>query len=208
MIHKDEKRKFILKELMVEDFAEWEKEIIQLEEKEDTGKSLLNMKLKSELNLCIKNVDKKHTELYFFQTNKQKSMFKRVDHIVFEYLENDKWRVHLIEMKSSISDEKWSEIKGKFRASYLLVQGLAAMLEMPVEEICMYTTYEKALFSLSDTMPSARRPMVGGKYVKPEDEWNSNEVGLNFGIIPYFTHKPIQMKRNENNILVGECICS
>ena len=204
----DEKRKFILKELMVENFAEWEKEIIQLEEKEDTGKSLLNMKLKSQSNLCIKNVDKKHTELYFFQTNKLKSMFKRVDHIVFEHLKNDKWNIHLIEMKSSMSTEKWTEVKGKFRASYLLVQGLAAMLEMPIEEVCMYTTYEKVIFSLPDTMPSVRRLMLGQKLIKPEYEWNSNNVGLNFGTTINFKHKPIQMQRNEEGVLVGEYICS
>ena len=202
------KREFILNELMVENFAEWEKQIIQLEEKEDTGKSVLNMKLKSDLNLCIRNVDKKHTDLYFFQNSKVKSMFKRVDHIVFEHLANDKWKIHLIEMKSSVGSEKWTEIKGKFRASYLLVQGLAAMLEMSIEDICMYTTYEKAVFSLPDTMPSARRLMLGQKQVKPQDEWNSNNVGLNFGTTINFTHKPIQMERNKENVLIGECICN
>ena len=78
------------------------------------------------------------------------------------------------------------------------------MLEMNLVETYMYTTYEKVYFSPSETMPSARRGRVGQKNVKPEDEWNGNDFGLNFGIRVNFIHIPIQMKRDEENVLVGE----
>lgn len=60
-------------------------------------------------------------------------------------------KLHLIEMKSSVGNEKWIEIKGKFRASYLLAQGIAAMLEMNIVDACMYTTFENVHLSLPET---------------------------------------------------------
>ena len=149
-----------------------------------------------------------HTHMHFFQDNKQKSMYKRVDHIIFEQISDDKWKLHLIEMKTSVGGDKWIEIKGKFRASYLLAQGIAAMLEMQIEETYMYTTYENVHFSLAETMPSARRLPLGGKLIKPQDEWNGNEFALNFGKRFKFIHKPIHMERNAEGILMGECDCS
>ena len=92
---------------------------IWLEEYEDTGRSKLEVSLPSENNLCIANVDKKKTEMLFFQTDKLKSMYKRVDHIIFESQKSNKWRLHLIEMKGSVGEGKWAEIKGKFRISFV-----------------------------------------------------------------------------------------
>ena len=45
----------------------------------------------------------------------------------------------MIEMKGSVGEEKWAEIKGKFRASYLVAQALAGMLELDIAEATMYT---------------------------------------------------------------------
>lgn len=189
------KRQFIINELMVKDFIECEQNIIYLEETEDSGKSILEFRLESGDNLSIKNVDFKNTQMCFFQKNKMKSMFKRVDHIIFEHLTDNDWKLHLIEMKSSVGNEKWIEVKGKFRASYLFAQGIAAMLEMHIVDTCMYTTYENVHLSLSKTMPAARRLRLGEKQVKPQDEWNGSDFGLNFGTRIKFRHKPILMKR-------------
>ena len=189
------KREFIINELMVKDFIECEQNIICLEETEDSGKSILEFRLESGDNLSIKNVDFKNTQMCFFQKNKIKSMFKRVDHIIFEHLADNDWKLHLIEMKSSVGNEKWIEVKGKFRASYLFAQGIAAMLEMHIVDTCMYTTYENVYFSLPNTMPTARRLRLGEKQVKPQDEWDGRDFGLNFGTRIKFMHKPIPMKR-------------
>lgn len=196
------KREFIINELMVEHFIEWENHVICLEETEDSGKSVLEFHLVSDENLCIKNVDFKNTLMHFFQNSKQKSMFKRVDHIIFENQVDNDWKLHLVEMKSSIGSAKWYEIKGKFRASYLLAQSIAAMLEMNIVDTCMYTTYENVYFSLPETMPTARRLPVGAKMVNPQEEWDGSNFGLDFGTRIKFMHKPIQMKRN-GEILEG-----
>ena len=87
------KRDFIREELLVDKFMEDETNICHLEETEDSGRSVLEFELNSDTNISIKNVDKKHTDMYFFQNSKAKSMFKRVDHIIFEHRPGDKWRV-------------------------------------------------------------------------------------------------------------------
>ncbi|TGX98474.1 hypothetical protein E5357_08915 [Hominisplanchenecus murintestinalis] len=63
----------------------------------------MKVKLASEDNLCIANVDKKKTDFQFFQTIKMKSMYKRVDHMIFERQCEDKWKLHLIEFRRAYS---------------------------------------------------------------------------------------------------------
>lgn len=198
------KREFIIKELMVKGFIEKERSVIELDETDDSGKSKLEFRLNSDENLCIKNVDKKNTLMYFFQD--KKSMFKRVDHIIFEH-DRNKWNLHLIEMKSSVGAETWRNVKGKFRASYLLAQGLAAMLDMDIAKTYMYTTYEEAKFTLPGTMPSVRRVPSGSPLIQPEKEWGGEDFGLNFGIRLKFIHTPVHMERDSKDVLVGEYCC-
>lgn len=202
----DSKRNYIISELMEENFIESETDQIYLEEKEDSGKSILRWKLLSNQNFSIRNVDKKNTIIHFF--DEKKGMYKRVDHIVFENLGNNDWKIHLIEMKSSVKYNKWIEVKAKFRASYLLVQAIAAILSMNIKEVRMYTTYEKCNLDIPETMPTARRLFLGQKNVDPLDEWQGTDFGLNFGERIEFMHTPIQMVRNEMDILQGEFLCS
>ena len=203
----DTKREFVISDLMVENFVEYETDTIRLEETEETGKSELDVKLLSDNNLSIKNVDKKNTQIQFFQVGKTKSLFKRVDHIIFEHISDDNWKLHLFEMKSSVGSEKWKEVKGKFRASYLLAQGIAAMLDINIIETCMYTTYEKVNLSISETIPSGRRLPIGENLIRPQDEWDGSNFGLNFGTRIIFKHIPLHMERNEDGVLVGNCVC-
>ena len=198
-------RKYIINELMVEDFIEWSDDTIHLEEAEDTGKSKLVFALKSDGNLTIKNVDKKKTEILFFEKSSKKSMFKRVDHIIFEHIKDEQWKLHLIEMKSAIFDKKWRDVKGKFRASYLVAKAIAAILDINIVDICLYTTYENVHFQVSETMPSERRLYTGKYQIKPIDEWKSGKVRLNLGTDIILSHVPVQMGRDELDVLVGEC---
>ena len=200
----NEKRKYVIENLLMEGFIESESEVIQLEEKEESGKSLLEIHLKDNENLSIKNIDMKNTQMYYFRSDKNLSLYKRVDHIVFEHISDDDWKLHLIEMKSSVGGNKWTEIKGKFRASYLWAQGIAAMLDINIVSTHMYTSYEKVQLAASDTMPTERRLLVGEHYVKMEEEWNGNKFTLNFGTKICFKHTPIEMVRNEANVLIGK----
>lgn len=199
-----DKREFIINNLMSPGFMVHEAQDIILVETEETGKSELKVHLSSKDNLSIANVDKKKTEMQFFQKEASKSMFKRVDHIIFSHQYADQWKLYLIEMKGSVGDKKWVEIKGKFRASYLLAQAIAGMLDLDIVETVMYTTFEKVQFEKSDTMPTARRGRVGGKYIRMEKEWEGESFGLNLGERISFVHRPVQMVRYTDGILKGD----
>lgn len=124
--------------------------------------------------------------------------------MIFERKQRDRWKLHLIEMKGSVGEEKWKEIKGKFRASYLVAQALAGMLEMDIFETVMYTTYERVEFAHPETMPAARHGRSGIPQIKMKDEWDGKRFGLNFGERIPFSHIPIKMERNRGGILTGK----
>lgn len=203
---KENKRKYIIDKLMVPGFITYEKQEMILEESKKTGRSLLHVRLLAEKNLCIANVDDKNTIFQFFRADDKFCMRKRVDHMIFEHLGGNQWKLYLIEMKSSVGEKKWTEIKGQFRASYLVGQALAAMLEMDIAETVMYTTFERVQFTPSDTMPTARRSRSGRAMVRMKEEWNGGKFGLNFGKRISFAHNPVPMKRNAKGVLVGELV--
>lgn len=201
---REQKREFVIRELMEPGFIGNTSGEMVLEETKTKGRSRLNVRLKSEETLCIANVDAKRTDLLFFQKDAAKCMDKRVDHMIFESRGENRWRLHLIEMKSSVGEKTWKEVKGKFRASYLVAQAVAAMLEMNLSDAVMYTTFERVQFAFSDTMPVGRRGNLGRQLVRMKDEWDGGKFGLNFGRRIPFVHKPIPMTRNEDGVLVGE----
>lgn len=195
---------FLMQNCFAENFFNINQKNFVLEEKNLSGRSKLKVKCSSKYNIIIENLDDKNTQLNFFREiddiGYEMHLYKRVDHIIFEYVEDNSWKLHLIEMKSSVSDKKWTEIKGKFRASYLLAIAIAAMLKIEVSETKMYTTYERVSFKPA-------RPIVGGQHISPKLEWNGNKFGLNFGERLPFIHIPIQMTRDTaTNILEGSYI--
>ena len=75
---------FIIDELLKENFITVKEDdnVIILEENEEGGESRLKFKTKSSNTMTIENIDKKHTEMYFFKDTSKFSMYKRVDHII------------------------------------------------------------------------------------------------------------------------------
>lgn len=47
-----------------------------------------------------------------------------------------------------------------------------------------------------------RKPHLGKKAIKPENEWSGKEFGLNIGDRLTFNHKPLEMKRDRDGILI------
>ena len=74
------KRTFVISELKQNNFIEETEQKVLLEETEESGKSLLKVQLPNAQKIfCIKNVDKKHTDMYFFKADQKYSMMKRVE---------------------------------------------------------------------------------------------------------------------------------
>jgi hypothetical protein len=113
----------------------------------------------------------------------------------------------LIEIKSSVGNRKWTEIKGKYRASYLNIKALSEFLGISISNVYTYTTYEKEVFVTIENLadPKTILPLLGEKAIDPKkDEWDENIVILNFGEKLIFPHKPVEMRRNSSGELFGE----
>ena len=202
----EECRKYIIKNFFKENFFENTCDgTYKLEETDQGGEMILYFNVPGKQSMAIKNLDKKKTDFLFFKEEKSLSLKKRTDHIILEQRENDSWTAHLIEMKSSVkTQEKWMEIKGKFRASYLFVLAAGAILHIKIDDIRMYTIYKSETISQCRVTcmpenPVLKRMHTGERPIETWREWNGGEFTLPFGTdcsLP-FLHIPIRVCKNE-----------
>ncbi len=181
-----------------------------LKEEKESGKSDLDVTIKSD-NLCIYNFDDKK-KCNFLKTDKKHGMQKSVDHILFEQID-DGWRLHLIEMKSSVGYSTWLEsIKPKVRTSYLTSLAIADFLGIKITDIIAYTTYDEEKFSAksNETNPRAFVPPLGKKARDPmKDEWEKDQLFLELGSELKIVHKRIKMNKDEKTgVLLGDLVIS
>lgn len=179
--------------------------IYHLEEKEDSGKSDLKVIIECE-NLCISDFDHKK-KCNFLRVDRKYGMQKSVDHVLFEY-RTGSWRLHLIEMKSSVGYQTWLEkVKPKVRTSYLTSLAIAKFLGIEISETFAYTTYETDKFSDGERKANPRMifPFLGqAAHDALKDEWQKDRMFLNLGDEIVITHKKIHMiKNNITGILEG-----
>lgn len=199
---------FAIDNFIMDEYFSPMEQTYHLREGEDSGKSDLSVSIGNN-NLCIDDFDHKK-KCNFLQTSGKKGMQKNVDHILFEN-RNDNWRLHLIEMKSSVGYKTWREaIKRKVRTSYLTALAIADFLGIQITDVIAYTTYEeeKFLASGSGANPRAMIPPLGEPARNPlVDEWGKDQMFLNMGEEMRIPHKKVQMARNaETNVLEGTLV--
>ena len=198
----------------IQNFLEQAAGNVELCENGEDGKSLLHISCSNEM-LVIRNLDQVgsregdlggSTTVGFLRLDKAHGLCKRVDHMIFENFKENLWNVHLIEMKSGVtSNEKGIDIKGKFRASYLLAHMIASVLAIKIETTRMYTTYERVDLKPSAENPVVRKARLGFYAFSSQEEWSGGRFALNINGRRPFQHTPLKMKRNAEGILVGEC---
>lgn len=176
-----------------------------LEEKSESGRSELQVKVRGD-NLCIEDYDHKG-KCNFFRNSSEFKLKRSVDHIVLQKKEG-KWVVHLIEMKSKIDNKKWREIKQKIRASYFNICALERVLGIHIEEVKTYTTYENVDFWEIKRTPDLKGfaiPLGKRALSEPENEWNKSVINVDVGEMVMFEHNGIQMNRTtDSKKLIGE----
>lgn len=152
----------------------------QLTEEAEEGLSLLDVSFSagSADILCISNYDKKKRCEFLSETSRD-GMRKCVDHALLVKQPSGKWIVHLIEMKSSIGNETWINIKQKVRASILNIKALAAVLDLPIDTFLIYTTYKELVFgNKAPENPIERKAALGRADMK-KDEWDRERILIN-----------------------------
>lgn len=193
-----------MEELLQENYFLPQSNKYVLRENAAEGKSTLEVSLVNE-NYCIEDYDHSKKCGFFVEDGKI-GMQKSVDHVLLEKKGESKWILHLIEMKSSVGNKTWRDIKQKVRTSYLSMEALAAVMGIKVEEIKTYTTYETEKFNSSKetTNPKMIIPPLGEPAIDfKKEEWDKNIIRIKVGEELTFSHREIKMK-NIDNVLMGK----
>lgn len=188
---------FAIENFIMEEYFLPINSVYYLKEEKDSGKSDLHVTINN-TNLCIYDFDNKK-KCNFLRPDGKLGMQKSVDHILFEEYSN-KWRVHLIEMKSGVGNKTWLEsIKPKVRTSYLTALSIADFLGIQIADVIAYTTYEDERFqgTQNDANPKVMFPALGVVARHPfNDEWNKDCMYINLGEEKKIQHKKIKMVKN------------
>lgn len=204
----DKSLDYVINNYIAPAYFEPESNQYTLEETEEQGKSLLKVSIEDE-NFCIKKYDDKK-RCAFFKTPNQagkndESVSKCVDHVIMQH-KNGVWRLHLIEMKSSVGAKTWERIKKQNRDAYLEILALSGVLGINFSEITSYTTYESEKFKNDDTNPLKKTALLGKKASNGYEQWESGDMELSVraGKPLQIKHNKIRMvKDNDNNVLQG-----
>ena len=149
-------------------------------------------------NLCSEDYDHKG-KCNFLKKESPFKLRRIVDHVLLQKKE-EKWILHLIEMKSKVDNKKWHEIKQKIRASYFNVRALEGVLGIHIDEIRTYTTYESTGFWNTDRSEDPKimvAPLGKPMPPAPEKEWENNIISVDVGAVMKFQHVAVKMQRTE-----------
>lgn len=176
-----------------------------LEEKSESGRSELHVEIEGD-NLCSEDYDHKG-KCNFLKDSSRFKLKKSVDHVLLQKKE-EKWILHLIEMKSKVDNKKWSEIKQKIRASYFNIRALESVLGIHIDEVRTYTTYETTGFwnpSRTTDPKTIVAPLGKPMPPAPEQEWENNAIHVDVGEFVEFRHRAVKMQRTEDGTkLIGK----
>lgn len=173
----------------------------QLKETVLIPESVLTLYVDGE-NICVEEYDKKK-RCNFLRSSC--GMQKCIDHFVLKS-NGDNWDLYMIEMKTSVGNNTWNDIKAKIRSSLLNIRALCEFLGITVNEIYTYTTYERDCFnSLKDTAdPKTMLPQFGEKAINfKRDEWDKGVINITIDTMVTLPHAAIKMERNEDGELIG-----
>lgn len=109
-----------------------------LMEEEATGKSKLVLNVHTDDNVCVSNFDQiPKLEILKWGIILKEHQFrsgKCVDHFILMKNGSGDWELHMFEMKTTVSNDKWIDIKYKVRASYFSIKVLANLLGVNIKD--------------------------------------------------------------------------
>lgn len=172
------------------------------------GKAYLIFYVGTDNNLCVTNCDKLPLWSILREVG-ELTIRKCVDHFVLRK-NSDRWELHMIEMKRTISRNNWYNVKEKIRASYFTIKALSVFLGISFrdEDIFVYTVYGYEKMSSMDTGTSIRQP-TGERLINHVDEWKSGHISVK--LVDFngeenpvkFSHTPIKLNETEGGELSG-----
>ena len=148
-------------------------ENLHIVEKKSGGEADLTVKLKNPSILFEKLEEKK---LGYF-INKCCA-----DNVLFEY-KNEKWILHIFELKRSVGKSDWGKIKLQFRGALQNAFALSGLLgiKIQMQDIHVYTAYRNDKLNHQANSVKQRVQMYGkedSELVEARKEWNATQISF------------------------------
>lgn len=176
-----------------------------LEEKSEKGYTKLTV-IVSMPNLCMTSFDEV-SSWNIVKGDSDHGMKKGVDHVILTMDAEGEWKVHLIEMKTSMGEGTFRDVKTKVRADYFKVKAICMYLGIPLfdENIMVYVTYEQEKLGRTPCHtenPATLKAQVGEKYESlMHSEWNQDKISVATAKKQVFHLKKIRMCRESSDNL-------
>lgn len=162
---------------------------LHLQETRQQGEADLTLNLQ---NPCIMFKDLENKKLNYFKNK------KCADYILYEQCEK-LWKMHIFELKRTISKEDWKSMKEQFKGAMQNALAIAGFLgiEVEIEDIYCYSAFRND--KLNDYSNPAKLRYQMHEHSKcntlPEgcEDWNEQEVILNFLDKEKFVHNKISL---------------
>ena len=194
-----------LKEVFKRDFFETSSTGFSFIKSSVDGKMELDLKITNR-SLCINNLDKENAIPFL---SEEKGYNKRADYAVFESLGDNRFRLHIFEMTTTVNQGKWKDkIKRQTKSAYVYCMAVATCLTVEIIDAVFYTVYENDRFEewISEDYDHslALMKLPSGRYSpNPKYEWDNGVVQFNFGEWYKYQHKKINVKKTDKNYPTG-----
>jgi len=167
---------------------------VELTETAENGKALL--RLISKNNLFAISLSGNNRIVVFHHK-------KVADWIVVEFLNDNKINLHIIELKRTIKETKWQEIKEQFLGAYEHSYLLKGVFDSKINNILLYTAfvYDK-LNTLNTSNPVTLKATNGNNNKTSALDWNKDTIKIKE---QKFRHIKIKLNLDSSNgIGIGE----
>lgn len=170
-----------------------EKELVwvsdsQLHLTEDRAKGEADLTLKLE-NPCILFRKLEEKKLGYFQNK------KCADYVLYEQ-RGDRWSVHIFELKRTVKESNWEDMKKQFMGAMQNALAIAGFLgiNMDMRDVYVYSVYRNDKFDCpADPARLRLKTYQRGEKRQKKPDWNQEIADLSFLEKSGFEHRKIRL---------------
>ena len=173
---------YALKNVLNEKYFESQQEWYELLEHDKSGKARIILNVGTTDNICVKNYD----SIPIWEILREGKKFhirKRIDHFILRK-NSGIWELHMIEIKKTVRDNVWQDIKFQMSASYLTIKALLTFLGISIveENVFAYTAYFEDKMIGNDSASEGVTTKVfktGERLQNPKiEEWDAGFINI------------------------------
>lgn len=107
--------------------------------------------------------------------------------------------VHLIELKKSVDETKWQDIKEQLSCSWLRIKAICGMLDIEVDSVTCYTGYQNDNLSTNPALMklplglSASSSSPASQFLRQRAEWYGKKISIDFWDKKLVTHHRVPL---------------